>query len=476
MKKVYYTLALAALLTAGCSQNDELSVIEQPNVKENALTATFDGVTRTYTTDGRNTLWSDNDIIYVGGASSMGAFKLSSSGGSNTGVFLPQDGVSGELGDDFYAVYGPCTSSPTKDGNIVSGFTIPSEISYTDPNPNCKNVIMMGKVNKVNKTVSFKNTGAILYVKIGNGIDINKVKVVADYAISGDATVEWKVDNESHEEKPVYKITNNDKSGTSIIVNNVNPNSEDRFVVVPLPRSEKSNGSLQLQKIEVFVQKESETEKKIFTGSVQIERNKYYKIEYNSENDMIVNMEEGLISALNTTTAKKVTMVNNVTINETHELTTVNPQGVELNMGGKTLTIASDKKLNLTLGTETQQDTDPIYKISNGTIEAYDKAEINCTVNQPCIIELESCQFKTTGSGSRFTIKITIPSTTTSGLRGTDGTVLDEYIRLSYSGTTVNGDPTNYTTISFEKTRTEPINITKTVGGNTITLNIERQQ
>ena len=474
MKKVYYTLALAALLTAGCSQNDELSVIEQPNVKENALTATFDGVTRTYTTDGRNTLWSDNDIIYVG-ASSMGAFKLSSSGGSNTGVFLPDGNVSGELGDNFYAVYGPCTSSPTKSENTVSGFTIPSEISYADPDPNCKNVIMMGKVNKDNKTVSFKNTGAILYVKIGKDIDINKVKVVADYAISGDATVEWKVDNESHEEKPVYKITNNDKSGTSIIVNNVNPNSEDRFVVVPLPRSENSTGSLQLQKIEVFVQKESETEKKIFTGSVQIERNKYYKIEYNSENDMIVNMEEGLISALNTATAKKVTMVNNVTINETHELTTVNPQGVELNMGGKTLTIAEGKKLNLTLGTETQQETDPIYKISNGTIEVYNGAEINCTIKQPCIIELKECQFKTTGSGSSFTIKITIPSTTTSGLRGNGGTDLDEYIRLNYEGSQVDSQGTNYPTISFEKTRTEPINITKTVGENTITLHIERK-
>lgn len=468
MKKVYYTLALAALLTAGCSQNDELSVIEQPNVKENALTATFDGVTRTYTTDGRNTLWSDNDIIYVGAANSMGAFKLSSSGGSNTGVFLPQDGVSGELGYDFFAVYGPCTS-PSKSGNTVSGFTIPSEISYTDPN--CKYVIMMGKVNKDQKTVSFKNTGAILYVKIGQGIAINKVKVVADYAISGAATVEWKEDTEGKAEKPEYKITADYSNGTNdnITVTGVTTTEDENYVVVPLPQSSKA------QTIKVFVQKDSDPEKQIFTGSVKVERNKYYKIEYNSENDLIVNMEEGLIDALNTATAQKVTMVNNVTINETHTLSTVNPQGVELNMGGKTLTIASGKKLNLTLGTSTQQDTDPIFKISNGTIEAYTGAEINCTVTQPCIIELKECQFKTSGSSSNFTINITIPASTTYGLRGTDGTDLNEYIRLSYSGTKVNGEPTNYPTISFEKTRTEPINITKPVGGNTITLNIVRQ-
>lgn len=461
MKKVYYTLALAALLTAGCSQNDELSVIEQPNVKENALTATFDGVTRTYTTDGRNTLWSNNDIIYVG-ATSLEKYTLSSSGGATTGVFLPEG--DGDLADNSYAVFGPCTN-PLIASKTVSGFTIPSEISYADPN--CKNVIMMGKVNKDQKTVSFKNTGAILYVKIGKDIAINKVKVVADYAISGAATVEWKEDTEGKAEKPEYKITADYSNGTNdnITVTGVTTTEDENYVVVPLPQSSKA------QTIKVYVQKNSETEKQIFTGSVKIERNKYYKIEYNSENDLIVNMETGLIEALNTATAAKVTMVNNVTINETHELTTVNPQGVELNMGGKTLTIASDKKLNLTLGTEIQQETDPIYKISNGTIEVYNGAEINCTIKQPCIIELKECQFKTSGSNSNFTINITIPATTDTSLKGD----LDVYIRLNYEGTQVDNQGTNYTTISYNKTRTEPINITKTVGGNRITLNIVRQ-
>lgn len=464
MKKVYFTLALAALLTAGCSQNDELSVIEQPNVKENALTATFDGVTRTYTTDGRNTLWSAEDVIYVG-ANSMEKYTLSSGGGANTGVFTPEPSSSGELGDNFYAVYGPCTSLSIASG-IVSGFEIPSEISYNDPN-NCKNVIMMGKVNKEQKIVSFKNTGAILYVKIGQNIDINKVKVVTNFAITGAATVKWIVDEESHEEKPVYSITGDyaSNSNDNITVTGVSTTGTDNYVVIPLPATSER------KTINVYVQKDDAEQKKIFTGSVKVERNKYYKIEYNSENDLIVNMEEGLIDALNTATAQKVTMVNNVTINETHTLSTVNPQGVELNMGGKTLTIASGKKLNLTLGTSTQQDTDPIFKISNGTIEAYTGAEINCTVTQPCIIELKECQFKTSGSNSSFTINITIPASTETSLKGD----LDAYIRLNYQGTKVNDDDTNYQTISYNKDRTEPINITKTVGGNTITLNIVRQ-
>lgn len=467
MKKVYYTLALAALLTAGCSQNDELSVIEQPNVKENALTATFDGVTRTYTTDGRNTLWSDNDIIYVG-ASSMGAFKLSSSGGSNTGVFLPQDGVSGELGNDFYAVYGPCTS-PSKSGNTVSGFTIPSEISYTDPN--CKNVIMMGKVNKDNKTVSFKNTGAILYVKIGKDIDINKVKVVANYAISGAATVDWNEDTESHEEKPVYKITDTYSEGShdKITVTGVTTTGADNNVVIPLPQS--SNA----QTIKVYVQKDTETEKRIFTGSVKIERNKYYKIEYNSENDMIVNMEEGLISALNTATTKKVTMVNNVFINGNK---TVNHQEeLTLDMNGKDLTIAEGTTLNIELGSTSSSTNNPIYTIKNGTVKVGASSTINCSINQACTIDLQSCKFEKAGTTGEFTMNIIIPKETSedSSIKDGEGQPTGDYLHLAYNGTLIGGTNINFGDIYMKYDNAE-IHIDKTVDGvGTIHLNITRK-
>lgn len=468
MKKVYYTLALAALLTAGCSQNDELSVIEQPNVKENALTATFDGVTRTYTTDGRNTLWSDNDIIYVG-ASTMGAFKLSSSGGSNTGVFLPDGNVSGELGDNFYAVYGPCTSSPTKDGNIVSGFTIPSEISYTDPN--CKNVIMMGKVNKDQKTVSFKNTGAILYVKIGKNIDINTVKVVADYAISGDATVEWKVDDESHEEKPVYKITAAYSNGSNdnITVTDVSTTGEDNNVVIPLPQSSSA------QTISVFVGNGDAT-KQIFTGSVKIERNKYYKIEYNSENDMIVNMEDGLISALNTASASHVTMVNNFSIVSDHTITP-NENGIELDLNKKTLTIADGKKLVVNLGGGTRQTSDPVFKISNGTIDVNSNSEITCKVNQPCIIELDNCNFTAKGSGT-FIINLEIPNGTLAGLKDNEGNDKGDYIELRYSDTKINGYPVKYGQLYVRTDlKEEGVQIINSSAhlGNQLILNFKRQ-
>lgn len=474
MKKVYYTLALAALLTAGCSQNDELSVIEQPNVKENALTATFDGVTRTYTTDGRNTLWSDNDIIYVG-ASSMGAFKLSSSGGSNTGVFLPDGNVSGELGDNFYAVYGHLSNEATSpemnaSSKTVSNLFIPSTISYADPN-NCKNVIMMGKVNKDNKTVSFKNTGAILYVKIGKDIGINKVKVVADYAISGAATVDWNVDDESHEEKPVYKITAAYSNGSNdnITVTNVSTTGEDNNVVIPLPQSSSA------QTISVFVGNEDAT-KQIFTGSVKIERNKYYKIEYNSENDLIVNMEDGLISALNTASASHVTMVNNFSIVSDHTITP-NENGIELDLNKKTLTIADGKKLVVNLGGGTRQTSDPVFKISNGTIDVNSNSEITCKVNQPCIIELDNCNFTAKGSGT-FIINLEIPNGTLVGLKDNEGNDKGDYIELRYSDTKINGYPVKYGQLYVRTDlKEEGVQIINSSAhlGNQLILNFKRQ-
>lgn len=465
MKKVYFTLALAALLTAGCSQNEELSVID-PIGNNNALTATFDGVTRTYTTDGRNTLWSANDIIYVG-ASSMEKYKLSGSGDANTGVFLPEGEATGVLEDNFYAVYGPCTS-PSKSGNTVSGFTIPSEIS-TDPN--CKNVIMMGKVNKDQKTVSFKNTGAILYVKIGKDIAINKVKVVANYAISGAATVEWKEDNESHEEKPVYKITAAYSNGSNdnITVTDVSTTGEDNNVVIPLPQSSSA------QTISVFVGNGDAT-KQIFTGSVKIERNKYYKIEYNSENDMIVNMEDGLISALNTASASHVTMVNNFSIVSDHTITP-NENGIELDLNKKTLTIADGKKLVVNLGGGTRQSEDPVFKISNGTIDVNSNSEITCKVNQPCIIELDNCNFTAKGSGT-FIINLEIPNGTLEGLKDNEGNDKGDYIELRYSNTEINGYPVKYGQLYVRTDlKEEGVQIINSSAhlGNQLILNFKRQ-
>lgn len=449
MKKIYFTLALAALLTAGCSQNEELSVID-PIGNNNALTATFDGVTRTTTTIGSNTLWTAEDIIYVGASGTMDAYKLSSGGGATTGVFTP---VSTNAEPTGYAVYGPCTSSRSISGTTVTGLSIPSTITYNSTK-NCENVIMMGKVNTTNKTVSFKNAGAILYVKINASNISNKaVKVVADYDIAGNATVNW------NDGAPTYSITSNE--GKSIEVTGV---SSSQDVVIPLPPSEDTK-TITL----------SLNNKTIFSGQIKVERNKYYKIEYNNEGDMIANIESGLIEALNAPTASHVTIVNNVTIAGSTEQTktTPNPKGMELDLNEKTLTIASGQNLEVVLNGDTgETDKDPVFKICNGTIKVLSNSTITCYVNKPCKIELDNCKFVTEGEGT-FTINIIIPEGDLQGLK-TDS---PDYISLYYPNTYINGSESRYKQICYrtDQAGNETIEHSSTSLGSKLVLNFKRQ-
>lgn len=447
MKKVYFTLALAALLTAGCSQNEELSVID-PIGNNNALTATFDGVTRTTTTNGSNTQWTAEDIIYVGASGTMDAYKLSSGGGATTGVFTP---VSANAEPTGYAVYG-ASGTPTISGTTVTGLSIPSTITYNSTK-NCENVIMMGKVNTENKTVSFKNAGAILYVKIGNGISVSTAKVEANYNIAGDATVDW------NNGEPTYSITGSDPKTTIEVTG---ASSQD--IVIPLPPSEDTK-TITL----------SLNNKTIFSGQIKVERNKYYKIEYNNEGDMIANIESGLIEALNAPTASHVTIVNNVTIAGSTEQTrtTPNPKGMELDLNEKTLTIASGQNLEVVLNGDTgETDKDPVFKICNGTIKVLSNSTITCYVNKPCKIELDNCKFVTEGEGT-FTINIIIPDGVLQGLK-TDS---PDYISLYYPNTYINGSESRYKQICYrtDQVGNETIEHSSTSLGSKLVLNFKRQ-
>ena len=422
MKKVYFTLALAALLTAGCSQNEELSVID-PIGNNNALTATFDGVTRTTTTNGSNTQWTAEDIIYVG-TSTMNEYKLSSGGGATTGVFTP---VSASTEPTGYAVYG-ASGTPTISETTVTGLSISSTITYNSTK-NCENVIMMGKVNTENKTVSFKNAGAILYVKIGTGTSVTSVKAVATYAISGKGSIKWENEVPSYEITDTYGVESHD----NITVSGLAPGAA-QDVVIPLPPT-----GNELKKIELYI---SNSDTPIFSGQIKIERNRYYKIEYNKDGDMIANIEDGLITALNAPTASHVTIVNNVTIAGNDELTP-NEKGMELDLNKKTLTIAENKKLVVNLGGTDRQSEDPVFMISNGTIEVNSNSEITCKVNQPCTIKLENCNFTTKGTGT-FTINLVIPSETPNGLKDNYNIDTGNYIALIYDGTKINGHSVRY--------------------------------
>lgn len=421
MKKIYFTLALAALLTAGCSQNEELSVID-PIGNNNALTATFDGVTRTTTTNGSNTQWTAGDIIYVG-TSKMEKYQLSSGGGSTTGVFTPSTSTE----PTGYAVYG-ASSTPTISGTTVTDLSIPSTITYNST-MNCENVIMMGKVNTENKTVSFKNAGAILYVKIGTGTSVTRVKAVATYAISGNASIKWENEVPSYEITDTYGVGSHDNITVSGLASGA---AQD--VVIPLPPTGE-----ELKRISLYI---NDSDTPIFSGQIKVVRNRYYKIEYNKDGDMIANIEDGLITALNEQTASHVTIVNNVTIAGSPVITT-NPKGMELDLNGKTLTIASEQNLVVNLGGTDRQSEDPVFKISNGTIDVNSNSEITCKVNQPCTIELDNCNFTTKGTGT-FTINLVIPSETPNGLKDNDNNDTGNYIALIYDGTKINGNPVRY--------------------------------
>lgn len=112
MKKVYYILALTATLITGCSQNEELSMIETPNgnentVGKNSLTATFDGGTRTMSPDGKTTKWVDHDQIYVYGSDGTVTYTTSQGGGT-TAIFTCSGSA---ISNMKYAVYGPTNST-----------------------------------------------------------------------------------------------------------------------------------------------------------------------------------------------------------------------------------------------------------------------------------------------------------------------------------------------------------------------------
>lgn len=460
MKKVYFTLALAALLTAGCSQNEELSVID-PIGNNNALTATFDGVTRTTTTNGSNTQWTAEDVIYVGASDTMEKYQLSSGGGSTTGVFTP---VSTSTEPTGYAVYG-ASDAPTISGTTVTDLSIPSTITYNSTK-NCENVIMMGKVNTTNKTVSFKNAGAILYVKIGTGTSVTSVKAVATYAISGNASIKWENEVPSYEITDTYEVGSHDNITVSGLASGT---AQD--VVIPLPPT-----GNELKRISLYI---NNSDTPIFSGQIKIERNKYYKIEYNKDGDMIANIEDGLITALNAPTASHVTIVNNVTI-AGNDVITPNEKGMELDLNGKTLTIAENNNLVVNLGGDTPQEQDPVFMISNGTIDVNSNSEITCKVNQPCTIKLENCNFTTKGTGT-FTINLVIPSETPNGLKDNDNNDTRNYIALIYDGTKINEHPVRYgnNQLFVRTDLNEDVQIINTSAGpdleNKLILNFKRQ-
>lgn len=318
MKKVYYILALTATLITGCSQNEELSMIETPNgnentVGKNSLTATFDGGTRTMSPDGKTTKWVDHDQIYVYGNNETATYTTSQGGGT-TAIFTCSGSA---ISNMKYAVYGPTSSTPSfsNEGKTVTGITIPTNWTYST-DKNCANCIMMGEINTTNYTVAFKNAGAILYITLGNNITIaentNLTVTTASTPITGEANVNWNDGN------PTYSCTG---EGKTITITGLSGISGKKKIIIPMPVISTP------EKIEVKL-----GEKLIFSESATLERNKYYCIDYTTDGVQTVFSKVGLTDAL--TAGNKVALGKNLEIAEY----TLAHNNAEIDLNGHTLT------------------------------------------------------------------------------------------------------------------------------------------
>lgn len=321
MKKVYYILALTATLITGCSQNEELSMIETPNgnentVGKNSLTATFDGGTRTMSPDGKTTKWVDHDQIYVYGSDGTVTYTTSQGGGT-TAIFTCSGSA---ISNMKYAVYGPTSSTPSfsNEGKTVTGITIPPNWTYSTNN-NCANCIMMGEINTTNYTVAFKNAGAILYITLGSGITFDAgtslTVTTASTPISGAANVNWNDGN------PTYSCTG---EGKTITITGLSGISEEKKIIIPMPVISTA------EKIEVKL-----GEKLIFSESATLERNKYYCIDYTTDDVQTVFSEVGLTAAL--AANNHVALGKDITIGNEQEGYTLSSDAV-IDLNGHTLT------------------------------------------------------------------------------------------------------------------------------------------
>jgi len=339
MKKVKFTLALSMLLATACTQNEDLAVIApEGNEGSNgniSLTASFDGGTRTNSPDGIITKWVEGDDIYVGASGAMNKFSLHDGAGTTTGIFTAS-GVTIE--GDLYAVYGPfANGAPSISETSITSISIPDTWEYSSTK-NSENCIMAGKVNTINKTVAFKNAGAILYITIGGGITFtdgttNSLKVTTTTTpITGAATIT------ASETEPAYTCAGN----KAITITELNSGTEQK-IVIPMPVI--STAEVITVKLVSNDGNGNSTEKLIFSESAKLERNKYYSIKYTTEGEQAVFSEAGLTAAL--TAGNKVVLGKDITLSSASDYTLSANATIDLN-GHK---LSSTKKIDTTNGT-----------------------------------------------------------------------------------------------------------------------------
>lgn len=489
MKKQLYMLACAAIITAGCSSEED--ILQKPSIDTASvsITASFDGVTRAYTEDGKKSVWTSIDKIYVGAGSSMAEYlvkEIKPEGEKSVAVF---EG-SKVIAENSYAVYGGVLSAsntmPIIDSeHKVTGISIPAEWTYA-PSNNCANVLLMGKVTAdgSSKHVIFKHAGAVLYVKLGSAASsLKAIKVTSGTStehsepvkISGEATISWA------SEGPTY-ICDGTETITITAANN-GYFADDENIVVPIPAA--TYGSL---KVDGSVDGSTFGTSILNIEPITIERNKSYKVEYTGVPATITNAAElqaAFTKAMNNNKDCSVKIANDIVLDNSHQAFTIsgtNATVVDLN--GKTLTAnATDGKVSLSLnvGSDTKTSTNTPSSqrltIKNGTIKIDPNAtETVLTITNACNISLEGVKFEVPVPTSSTTRAYTIYLDINNELAvDPDGNTSGDIMSFSYNGKgcTINDKVMKYPDF-FIKKDFEIKSAHKDVDGGTIILQIKK--
>ena len=457
-----------------------------------SITASFGGVTRAYTEDGKKSAWTSSDKIYVGAGSSMAEYQVKDIKTEDEKSVAVFEG-SKVIAENSYAVYGgvlsasntmPSLSSDKK----VTGISIPDEWTYNAQN-NCENVLLMGEVtsNSSSKHVEFKHAGAVLYVQLGSAASsLKAIKVTPGIStehsetvkISGEATISWNADAPSY-------ICEGTTAGTTITIKASGDYfSDDENIVVPIPAatygSLKVDGSVDGTTFDISI---------LNIEPIIIERNKSYKVEYTGVPATITNAAElqaAFTKAMNSNKDCSVKIANDIE-NSTESFTISGTKSTIVDLNGKTLTAKanSDGKVSLTLnaGSGTATNLTPFSQsltIKNGKIIIDPTATVTeLTITNAFNIYLENIEFvvpvtqnsNKDGIIQTYTIILNIDNI----LLDKNGVSDNKIIHFSYKGKgcTINGRSMVHQDIFIDKDF-EIRTATKSVDGGTIVLEIKK--
>ena len=167
------------LLAIACSKK-ELAEPEMTEVKVFTEDATKTSL------DGNSVLWSAGDkmTVFYDGNSSGKTFRLFSGEGTGSGTFL---GEAPPASTDCFAVY---PETATYNGNSTFTYTMPASVAYTEGTfaPGTS-PMLSGTKSDFDGTFSMKNLCGVMRLKLKGTINVARLELTFDKAVSGSGTV-----------------------------------------------------------------------------------------------------------------------------------------------------------------------------------------------------------------------------------------------------------------------------------------------